>query len=72
MKLGVLLNLNIIPTSDIIDHRKHVAFKNNSTWIFPEKHEYFLMLIQDVHTEYSSFLSDSVNKIHISNFNHAR
>ena len=27
-------NLNIIPTSDIIDHRKHVTFKNNSTWIF--------------------------------------
>jgi hypothetical protein len=26
--------LNIIPTSDIIDHRKHVTFKNNSTWIF--------------------------------------
>ena len=30
----MLSNLNIIPTSDIIDHRKHVAFKNNSTWIF--------------------------------------
>jgi hypothetical protein len=24
-------NLDIIPTSDIIDHRKHVVFKNNNT-----------------------------------------
>ena len=35
-RIGALIYIEkwCLPTSDIIYHRKHVAFKNNSTWMF--------------------------------------